>query len=147
MVATRYMLDHLDQVGRSCVVIARSAPTAAQEVLERFAGWAADDPDARSITLHLSAVVSEQRQDYVAAQDAYSRSLDGLPRRAATVVADALGGLARSPRRSVIERTLAAGPPLPSPSSARGRDPPSTSRSACFGNTEDGHHAQERSRC
>ena len=39
VVATRYMLDHLDQVGRSCVVIARSAPTAAQEVLDRFAGW------------------------------------------------------------------------------------------------------------
>lgn len=95
MVANRYMLDHLDQLGRACLALARAVPDVAPDILRRFVSWSSDDPDAGSIALHLMAVVAEQGGEFVAAGEAYRGCLDGLPLRAAAVTADALMGLAR----------------------------------------------------
>jgi DNA-binding CsgD family transcriptional regulator len=95
IVVARYMLDHLDQVGRSCVTVARTAPHAAPEALDRFMGWVGDDPDGVGIAAHLAAIVSEHRDEHAAAIDGYLRSLVGPPLGPATVAADAMRGLAR----------------------------------------------------
>ena len=92
---TRYMLDHLDQLGQALLTLARTSPNAADAAVSEWREWAAVDPDGASIYQHLCAVAAEQAADFATARDGYLRSLDGLPRRAATVVADAHRGIAR----------------------------------------------------
>ena len=92
---SRYMLDHLDQLGQALLTLARTSKDAADAAVTAWQGWVGDDPDGASILQHLWAVAAEQAGDYAPARDAYVRSLDGLPRRAATVVADAHRGVAR----------------------------------------------------
>jgi hypothetical protein len=100
VVRPRYMVDHIDQVGRAAVMIARIAaprdPSLSTKIAE---GWASlmtpDDPDAVSVQEHLDAIAAEAGGAYAAAIELYERSLTGLPRRAATITADAHQGLAR----------------------------------------------------
>jgi DNA-binding CsgD family transcriptional regulator/tetratricopeptide (TPR) repeat protein len=92
---TRYMLDHLDQLGQALLALARTSKIAADTAVNKWREWAAGDPDGAAIYQHLCAVAAEHAADFVTARNAYLRSLDGLPRRAATVVADAHRGIAR----------------------------------------------------
>ena len=92
---TRYMLDHLDQLGQALLALARTSKGAADAAVAAWQEWAAGDPDGSSIHQHLCAVAAEHAENFETARDGYVRSLDGLPRRAATVVADAHRGIAR----------------------------------------------------
>jgi DNA-binding CsgD family transcriptional regulator len=95
----RYMLDHIDQVGRAAVVIARVAadrdPPLVGRVADRWREAMAHDPDGDSIQLHLDAIAAQATGATTDAIALYERSLVGLPRRAATITADAHEGLAR----------------------------------------------------
>ena len=92
---TRYMLDHLDQLGQALLALAHTSKNAADAAVAEWRDWAAGDPDGMSIYHHLCAVAAEHAADHANARDGYLRSLEGLPRRAATVVADAHRGIAR----------------------------------------------------
>jgi len=93
---TRYMLDHLDQMGRTAVAIARLSPAAAAKAVDVWTAWANEDPDGTSIRQHLVAISAEHAGQFTDAKSAYAASLEGLPRRAAAIVADAERGMARS---------------------------------------------------
>jgi DNA-binding CsgD family transcriptional regulator len=95
----RYMLDHIDQVGHPAVALARIAadrePAVAIDIAERWRMLMGHDPDGASIQQHLDAIAAEALRRYDDAIDHYVRSLSGVPRRAATIIADAHQGLAR----------------------------------------------------
>ena len=91
----RYMLDLLDRFGRAAVGISRHAPQAAAHAAQRWHEWAAGDLDATSIHSHLLAIADEHDGASARAKSKYEHSLEGLPRRAATIVADAEAGIAR----------------------------------------------------
>jgi DNA-binding CsgD family transcriptional regulator len=92
---TRYMLDHLDQLGQALLVLARASRGAADVAVATWREWAGGDPDGTAIQYHLCAVAAEHAGDFETAREGYVSALDGLPRRAATVVADAQRGIAR----------------------------------------------------
>ena len=92
---TRYMLDHLDQLGQALLALARTSKNAADAAVAEWRDWAAGDPDGNSSLHHLYAVTARHTTDHVNARDAYIRSLEGLPRRADHLVTDAHRGIAR----------------------------------------------------
>lgn len=90
-----YMVDLLDRVGRAAVVISRYAPELAARAAHCWQACTAGDVDAGSIHAHLLGIAEEYNHAAASAKAHYERSLEGLPRRAATIVADAELGLAR----------------------------------------------------
>jgi DNA-binding CsgD family transcriptional regulator len=94
----RYMLDHLDQVGHAATQLARLAAdrdvATCRDIAHRWRALMMHDPDADSIQRHLDAIAAEAEGDPSEAIELYERSLTGLPRRAATITADAHQGLA-----------------------------------------------------
>jgi len=94
-----YMLDHIDQVGHAAIQLARLASerdvATCRDIADRWRALMGHDPDADSIQGHLDAIAAEAEGEHATAIGLYERSLAGLPRRAATITADAHQGLAR----------------------------------------------------
>ena len=70
-------------------------PSLASEIADQWARSMRNDPDGATVGHHLSAIAAEAAGRYDDAIVLYERCLTGVPRRAATITADAHDGLAR----------------------------------------------------